>query len=184
MKRSTHLRLTLMAATLPAALAGCDSGPETGAVVQSVDECVSAQHLSRQECQTAYDNAVAQHQKVAPRFQNWGDCNQQFGSCAPLRDNGVDYYIPPMAGFLVGYALGRRNDHYYYGYGGSLPLYRDRSGGFYKPGGDYVSGRSGAVKGAVGRPTPPARAVTVSRSGFGSSSAARSSFGGGRGFGG
>lgn len=186
MKRSSQLRLTLMVATVPAALVGCDSGPETGAVVQSVEQCTAEQQLSLEDCQAAYQKALAEHERLAPRFQSPNECNDQFGNCAQIQDGQQSYWIPPMTGFLIGYLAGRAGGGgYSYGYAGrSMPLYRSRSGDFYDPRGGYVSGRVGGVKGAVGRASPPARAVTVSRSGFGSSSAARSSFGGGRGFGG
>ncbi|MBP1473425.1 DUF1190 domain-containing protein [Frateuria sp. MAH-13] len=181
MKRSSHLRLTLMAATLPAALAGCDTGPATGTVLRSVDDCPTVKDVPTAQCQAAYQTALAEHQRLAPRFHDWNDCYQQFGACSPVVNDGVvSYYVPPMAGFLLGYAAARRNDDrgYAYSYSGhSIPLYRDRSGDFYKPSGDYVSGRSGTVKGNAGHATAPTRAITVSRSGFGSSSAARSSFG-------
>ncbi|HEY5612514.1 MAG TPA: DUF1190 domain-containing protein, partial [Lysobacter sp.] len=55
------------------------------------------------------------------------------------------------------------------------------SGGYYKPGGDYVGDRVGTVTGKRGSTALPARAMTVSRSGFGSSASARGGFGGGRG---
>lgn len=188
MKRSTHLRLTLMAAAIPVALAGCDAAPDTGVVIDSANDCTTRTDLqvSAIECKTAYDKALAEHRRVAPRFENAVDCNDQFSDCAVVNDNGRDYYVPPMNGFLLGYAVSSlmRGGHssYAYRYGGnSVPLYRNRDGGFYNPGGGYVSGGSGRVKGAAGMPSAPARAVTVGRGGFGASSAAHASFGGGRG---
>ena len=61
------------------------------------------------------------------------------------------------------------------------PLYRDyRSGGYLRPGGELVGKSSGTVYGKQGATALPARAVTVSRAGFGSRAAARGGFGGSR----
>jgi uncharacterized protein YgiB involved in biofilm formation len=178
MKRSRHLRLSLMAVAVPAALAGCDS-PDTGTVLQSVEQCARSDlHVSEAECRRAYDAALADHVRIAPRFESSSQCNAQFGNCEPVQHYGTTYFIPPMAGFLVGYLASRRNDGYAYGYGGSVPLYRERRGDYYTPRGDYVSDRTGNVRTKSISTSAPARAVTISRSGFGSSSAARSSFGG------
>jgi uncharacterized protein YgiB involved in biofilm formation len=84
-------------------------------------------------------------------------------------------------GYLVGSALSPRG---YYPVGGASPLYRDTRGGYYKPGGDYAGNRIGRVSGNRGKVALPARAVTVSRSGFGSSASARGGFGSSRGYGG
>jgi len=190
MKRSNDLRLTLMAVAIPFALAGCDSGPDSGVVLDSVNDCTTRTDLqvSVAECQNAYNQALAEHQRVAPRFESAVDCNDQFSSCSVINENGRDYYVPPMNGFLLGYAVSQLMNNgrsgYAYHYGGSVPLYRNRTGDFYDPRGGYVSGNSGRVRGVSTAPTAPARAVTVGRGGFGSSSAAHSSFGGGRGFGG
>ena len=186
MKRSTSLRLTLMTVAVPAALGACSDPPTTGTVLDSLEECRSRAdlHVTLQECEAAYRSALADHQRLAPRFENAADCNEEFGNCSPYNENGHSYFIPAMGGFLLGYALGDRSDRgYYYGYGGSTPLYRTRRGDFLRASGDWVSSSKGSVRGAEGYTHAPARAVTVSRGGFGSSSAARSSFGGGRGFG-
>jgi uncharacterized protein YgiB involved in biofilm formation len=180
MKRSRHLRLSLMTVAVPAVLAGCDS-PDTGTVLQSVEQCGARTDLniSQAECRLAYDAALADHLAVAPRFESSAQCNAQFGNCEPVQHYGMTYFIPPMAGFLVGYLANRRGDDgYAYGYGGSVPLYRERRGDYYTPRGDYVSDRVGNVRTKSVSTSPPARALTISRSGFGSSSAARSSFGG------
>lgn len=172
MKRSSNLRLVLMTAAVPVALAGCESEP-TGAVVQSIEQCQATSQLSAAECRTAYDTALAKHASNAPRFPNQAACDTEFGDCEPVQEQGQTSYIPPMGGFLIGYALGNMGR----GYGGAAPLYRSRQGGdYYNTQGGYVGNRPGNVTGARGALPPPARAITVSRSGFGSSAAARSAF--------
>lgn len=185
MKRSAHLRLSLMAMAAPLTMTGCDSAP-TGSVVQSLAECTALGQVTAAECELAYTHAQTEHRRVAPRFESQGDCDKQFGSCETVDEYGRAFWIPPMAGFLVGYAATRR-DHddyaggggsYLYRYRGSAPLYRERSGAFYNTRGDKVARKLGPVRAKADAIYSPARAVTVSRSGFGSTASARSSFGG------
>ncbi|QSX78126.1 DUF1190 domain-containing protein [Agrilutibacter solisilvae] len=204
MKRSSNLRLTLMAVAIPAALAGCESAP-TGQVLADAHDCDLQTEVAPLECRAEYDRARLEHERIAPRFESSSQCNEQFGQCTEITNElGQPNWIPPMTGFLLGYVASdlvnsrredcRRNPDQsdcrtggggYYRIGGSSPLYRDyRSGDYLKPNGDVASDRLGKVTGKAGNTAPPARAITISRSGFGSSSAARSSFGGGGRFGG
>lgn len=188
MKRSRNLRLVLMASAVPVALAGCEQEP-TGTVLASLEQCRSQNELSLDECEAAYRTALAEHERLAPRFDSQAQCNEQFGGCTPNTYNGQTSFIPPMAGFLIGYALADldvdRKKRRYYGIGGVSPLYRDyRSRDFLRPGGQVVSDRYGTVRGKYGNTALPTRAITVSRAGFGSSASARGGFGSSRGFGG
>lgn len=179
MKRSTNLRLSIMALAIPAALAGCDAGPPSGAVIASLDDCKANTDVPIAQCEAAYQKALAEHERVAPRFESAEECNAQFGNCN-ANSNGA--YVPPMTGFLLGYVMaggfnrnGGMRDR---SIAAVSPLYRDyQSGGYLKPNGDMASNRPGQVSGSRGNATPPARAITVSRSGFGSSASARGSFG-------
>ena len=181
MKRSQNLKLVLMAAAVPLALAACDSEP-TGQVLTSVDQCNTQTEVPTEECRLAYQSALAEHQKLAPRFDDKVECDKEFNNCTAVEENGRTVHTPPMGGFLMGYligtAIGGRGG---YGVGGASPLYRDTRGGYYKPGGDYVGDRVGNVSGKRGNTALPTRAMTVSRAGFGSSASARGGFGGGRG---
>lgn len=181
MKRSQNLKLVLMAAAVPLALAGCKREP-TGQVLTSVEQCENQTDVPADQCRLAYEAAVAEHQKLAPRFESKVECDQEFSNCTAVEENGRTHYNPPMGGFLMGYlignAIGGRGG---YGISGASPLYRDYRGGYYKPGGDYVGDRVGTVTGKRGNTALPTRAMTVSRSGFGSSASARGGFGGGRG---
>ncbi|MEH6416125.1 DUF1190 domain-containing protein [Pseudomonas sp. CGJS7] len=184
-KRSRNLKLVLMAVAMPAALVGCDDDP-SGKILTSREECSVQTEISREECEKAYSQALIEHEKIAPRFQSEQQCNEQFGACQPLPAqyaNGQQgSFIPPMTGFLVGYALSQAmsGGRSYYHIGGVSPLYRDyRSGGYLRPDGKQVGTSSGTVYGkSAGDTALPARAMTVSRAGFGSSAAARGGFGG------
>ena len=173
MKRSQNLKLVLMTAAVPLALAACDSEP-TGQVLTSVEQCGTQTEVPADECRVAYQKALAEHEKLAPRFDNKVECDKEFTNCTAVEENGRTVHTPPMGGFLMGYlignALGGRGG---YGVGGASPLYRDYRGGYYKPGGDYVGDRVGNVSGKRGNTALPARAMTVSRSGVGSGASSR-----------
>lgn len=204
-KRSSHLRLTLMVAAAPAVLllSGCEEPANTGLVLQTESQCDFQTDVPKEQCHAGYQKAVAEHQRVAPQFADRNQCNDQFGACTEVRsEQGQVNWIPPMTGFLLGYAASNLIDGasrgrtdcqrypdargcnrsgsgggVYRTVGGSSPLYRDyRTGEYRRPNGDATTDRAGRVYGDVGKATVPARAVSVSRSGFGSSSSARSSF--------
>ena len=69
MKRSQNLRLVLMAAAMPMALVACKREP-TGQVLTSADQCNTQTEVSADQCKLAYEAAVAEHQKLAPRFDD------------------------------------------------------------------------------------------------------------------
>lgn len=155
---------------------------ETGRVIYSRAECRAVAQVSLADCEGAYDTALASHEHIAPRFDSRFQCDQQFGTCYTDPHNAA-FWIPPMAGVLVGYrerddATGSGAGGYRHRYTGALPLYRERGGDFLNPHGNRVSAKSGIVRGKAGDTIAPNRAITISRSGFGSTSSARSSFGG------
>ena len=177
-KRSTNIRLTLMAATLPLALAGCNDSPPTGAIARSINECVQAKAGTYEECSAAYGQALAKHDATAPKFEDKGDCDAQFGNCTAHSDaNGHSSWMPPMSGFLIGYLAssalnGQR------AFGGGSPLFQDRnSGDFIKANGESAGTRSGFVSGEAGRAAASVRGATVARGGFGGTGSAHASFG-------
>jgi uncharacterized protein YgiB involved in biofilm formation len=175
-KRSSNLRLTLMAVAMPAGLVACDTEP-TGVVLRSIEDC-RAQQVDVAQCEAAYREAQAKHAQVAPRFEDRVQCQADFGTCEVVQENGRTSYVPPMGGFLLGYALGGGfSNNGYRGVAGGAPLYRDYRGGYINAGGTAVSRQTGPVTGRRGSIATPQRAITVSRSGFGSRAAARGAFG-------
>jgi uncharacterized protein YgiB involved in biofilm formation len=175
LKRSRNLKLVLMAATVPVVLAACESEP-TGAVVQSVEQCSQTAGISVEQCQQAYDRAVAGHAVAAPRFESQADCNAEFQDCTPVQEQGRTVYTPPMSGFLVGYLVGSALSGPRQ-VGAAGPLYRNQRGEYLNTRADRVARAPGPVTGRKGAVPPPTRAITVSRQGFGSTAAARSAFG-------
>lgn len=193
MKRSRSLVLTSMMAGGSLTLHACDDAPPatqwadppaatSGRQVEAqqfstVAQC-EATGMSKEQCETAYKQALADNEANAPRFNDRQSCEERYGveQCVP-RNNG-SFFTPLLTGFIIGQALNG-------GFGGR-GYYRDRYGADTLTGGgrlgrDYVTGRTRVGSDAFGPPATrqaPARVQSrsgvVSRGGFG---------GGGRGYG-
>jgi uncharacterized protein YgiB involved in biofilm formation len=170
MKRSRVTRLLLMG-VVPFALGACESEIDAN-VFANAQECANSGQLTQSQCSAAFAEAEVEHERVAPRYPNYADCIEDFGPdrCGPAHD-GSSAFIP----FIGGMMLGRMLDGGRYA---PQPLYRPRTGDFQTAGGTSVGTRTGAIKVAESAAKPQARAITMSRAGFGSRAAARGSWGG------
>ena len=184
MKRSQRVVLTTLTAAGVCAVQACGSGdwsddPSVEASpFASVAECQSSGRVPADQCQTAYRQALANHDQAAPRFESQPLCEEQFGGgqCQQRMIGGGNVWMPVLAGFMVGRMLDRQRRPYY-SYGG---LYRSRRNNVWYTGGangeplhNTGSGwRAGAS--AFGRPTStPAvrsRSSVSRRGGFGARS--------------
>jgi len=176
MKRSQALKLTLMAGSAMA-LGACSDKRQEAQTYNSLDACETAGLYSATECQTAYNKAVATHQKSAPRYNSEQLCQQDFKArCEERSDGGRSFWSPFMTGFLVSQLLDQGRGGYYYG-----PYY-NRFGsrpGFYTVDGSRIniqrsksgkyrsSIRTRSVKARPKRARVMTRTSVVSRGGFG-----------------
>jgi uncharacterized protein YgiB involved in biofilm formation len=182
MKRSTACKLLLMGIA-PLALTACgDSKPEVSeASYKTVTECTGAGN-PQDECQKAFDKAQTDQVASAPHYKTREDCIRDYGEdmCQPRTDSHGSFFGPLMTGFLIGRMF--QNNHYVYV--DSQPLYRTRDGRDYQPstgGGSGVfrsSSTSGWSSRSGGGSDAGSHAITESRGGFGSASAARGGWGG------
>lgn len=177
MKRSRRVVLTTLGVAGAAATAGCSwaSAEEADAFpYASVAECQAANEVPDAECQTAWNQAQANHEQAAPRFESQQLCEEQFGAgqCQQRVAGTGNYWMPLLAGFMVGRMLDRSQP--YYRHGG---LYRSRRTNMWYTGGydsqPLRSSGSGwrSTAGGFDRPsaTPPVhtRSSIASRGGFG-----------------
>jgi len=186
MKRSATCKLVLMGVA-PLALAACSSKPEVSeAQYKTVDECASAGN-PQDECKRAFDKAQADQLAESPHYKTREDCIRDYGEdmCQSRVDShGSSFFGPLMTGFLIGRIF--QNDRYVYVE--SQPLYRTRDGRDYQPytssggaGGfrsSYSGWSSGKAWSGSGGSDAGSHAITASRGGFGSASAARGGWGG------
>jgi uncharacterized protein YgiB involved in biofilm formation len=176
MKRSHRVGL-LMMGTAPILLTACGE-PETPVTLyDNVDQCIAAKQITADECTTAFNNAVTEHKRVAPRYTAIAECEKDFGAgrCEPIdqRSAGIGPFIPFMAGYALGWYGNRPS------YTVVQPLYHSTYGGYSNSSGTIIARNSGTTSVAKSAMDPPARAVTMSRAGFGSSASAKGSWGGG-----
>lgn len=193
MKRSRQLALLAVAQT-PWALVGCggaqDAQPQAltkQGFYTSIEAC-ERDGNSAELCRRASQAADTASANDAPRYRSRADCIAEYGDlCTEKREAGGGFWMPLMTGFMLSQMLspGRAptyldsNPIYRTRAGQYTEAYRDRGGAGYG-GGTWNSPGTRAGDGTRMRPVDiaPNRAVTMSRSGFGSASAARSGWGG------
>lgn len=170
MKRTRVTRLLLMG-VVPLALTACESDVDAN-IFANADECAASGQMTQAQCSAAFAEAKTEHERVAPRYTNYADCVADFGpeQCGPARD-GSSAFMPFLTGMMIGNMLSGGNRYQ------PQPLYRSRDGEFKTAGGMGVGTRTGAISVPESATKPQARAITMSRSGFGSRAAARGSWG-------
>lgn len=193
MKRTRHIDLGRMrkvagrgfsmrplAFGVAAALAGCAQKEEVK-VVASVEDCSANTSLDEQQCEAAYQRALAEAERTGPKYANREQCESEFTNC---QHTASGFWMPLMAGFMVGSMLNDRDHRYgYYN-----PVYR-----YSRPYSSHynrIMTADGTVIGKYGKSSysvdssamkpKPTVTRTVSRGGFGSVASAKSSWGGGR----
>lgn len=187
MKRSRKLKLTLMSAA-PLALSACGGSrnPEN-LVYERLSDCHNDTRVTRTTCNEAYNRALSEHARTAPRFMTLDACQLKYGvdKCDQSLNGGTSSYTPRMSGFMVGRFTPAARNWYGSSYGPSTiitggswtprPLYRtsdDMNSGSWSTGeGKSWGGSKEATKGTIST-------SSLNRGGFGGTSSARSSWGG------
>jgi uncharacterized protein YgiB involved in biofilm formation len=164
-RRRRSLYVGLSAITLSATLAGCgrDDPPK---VYASVQDC-KAEHPA-QACQDAWQASVGEQQSTAPQYSQKAQCEAQYGvgHCETRTGEHGSFFMPMMAGFMIGQMMNQRRDNGYYG-GGYIghPVAYAPGGGYRAPPpreGESFYGRGGGF---------------TSRGGFGETAGSRGGFG-------
>lgn len=188
-KRSAHINLSKMRKAFsfkPLALgvatvflSACSGGREEALVFQNVDECVDALPDMAQKCKTAYEGALAEAAKTAPKYNTKNDCEYEFGTnqCQTYNSGGSSIFMPLMAGYMIGNLMAPRP--YYQPMFTSYSRYSPYRYHWISSDG-YDFGDSKKRKLRV-KPSAfdkkPAVTRTMKRGGFGSSVRAKSSWG-------
>ena len=101
-------------------LAGCEKSDETVSLYQNAEDC-SAATGNAAECKTAYNNALKEAERTAPKYATREDCVAEFGEgqCqqtpaqagtapenqAQAQSSG-SFWMPLMAGYMMGRLMG------------------------------------------------------------------------------
>ncbi|XBS69295.1 DUF1190 family protein [Acerihabitans sp. KWT182] len=160
-------------------LTGCEKSDENVTLYQNSDDCSRANPSMSQQCADAYNNALREAKRTAPKYASRADCVAEFGEnqctqapaqagtgAEPQQSGG--FWMPLMAGYMMGRMMGG-------GYS-QQPLFTSRApnspanGKFVDAGGrnygPVASGRSMNVPKSAMAPKP-AMTHTVTRGGFG-----------------
>jgi uncharacterized protein YgiB involved in biofilm formation len=186
MKRSRQLALLAIAQT-PWLLVGCDGSSAPQELTKqgfytSIDACEHDGN-SAEVCQKASTAATTASTSTAPRYKSKAECIAEYGDlCSEREHESGGFWMPLMTGFMISQMLSPGRAPIYLD---SNPIYRTRAGQYTEVYRDRSVGSPGGGWGTSGggvstRPVDiaPNRAITVARSGFGSSAAARSGWGG------
>ena len=187
--RSYRLAPVALAISAAFILAGCEQTDETVSMYQNADDCSAANPSMSAQCTTAYNNALKEAEKTAPKYASKEDCVAEFGEaqCTPVPAQAgtaaqptqtSSSWMPLMAGYMMGRMMS----------GGAgfaqQPLFSSRSpaspanGQFVdasgKSYGAATSGRTVTVPKTALAPKP-ATTNTITRGGFGESVATQTS---------
>ncbi|TBR38432.1 DUF1190 domain-containing protein [Marinomonas agarivorans] len=170
--------LTLAIASIT--LAACSQPEQDVQIVNSVEDCVDNTTLTADQCQAAYEKALTEAHRTAPRYQSQSHCESEFGY-NQCYQTGNNFFVPFMAGWMVSSLLNNASNTYnpVYHYRNSSSSYRDR-----------LMTADGSVIGRAGQKSykvpstnlkpKPTVTRTVSRGGFGAVASAKSNWGGGK----
>lgn len=143
MKRSTMIALGVGGLAAAAAVtAGLMGAAQPGAVreqpvveapaeppasyaYQDHAECVAGGVLDAKQCDAALAEAADRHLAAAPRFEDQGVCEQEYGEggCRMVSFDGSRVFIPAMAGFLAANAAMKAQQARAQQQPGAQPLY-------------------------------------------------------------
>ncbi len=161
-------------------LSACGQSDAEVQVYQSADDCSNSNPELAEQCQAAYQQALAESADTAPKYDRRSDCEADFGggSCTPYQYQGNSWFMPAMAGFMFGRMLdGNRYSH--------TPVYSSRNpyspyyGQWSTANGHRLGKASYGKRMSVGKEAlapKPKVTRTISRGGFGSTAQAKSSW--------
>ena len=200
MKRSRSINLARMrkspidvakplsVAVAAATLASCGGSTQRSEVYMDADHCKQDNPGLEQQCEAAYLEALEVAADSGPKYGSEYQCEKDFGNhnCHSYTSGSNNWFVPLMAGYMFAKVTDGMN--YYRG----APLYTSYSP--YSPyynrwstvdGWDYGYRRYGEIRTSKKAFDPkPKVTKTMSRGGFGSKVAAKSSWGGSKSSGG
>ena len=158
-------------------LSGC--GTQEAMVYETVQDCISDNLLEVGNCQIAYQNALNNWAVSAPKYLDENNCEEEFGDGQCYSSAG--YFMPVMAGFMLGYDDDDDWDfHKSKGLGRSKSRRSSLFNQWVGAGGvGYGAAKSGRMKiDSKAFSQPISQGKVYRRGGFGRTVSSRSSFGG------
>ncbi|XIX52997.1 DUF1190 family protein [Escherichia coli] len=189
-----HLTPVALAVATVFMLAGCEKSDETVSLYQNADDCSAANPGKSAECTTAYNNALKEAERTAPKYATREDCVAEFGEgqCqqapaqagmapenqAQAQQSSGSFWMPLMVRLHDGTSDGRRRGictaaAVLLEKPGTSPAYGKYTDATGKNYGAAQPGRTMTVPKTAMAPKP-ATTTTVTRGGFGESVAKQS----------
>ncbi|MBT1449671.1 DUF1190 domain-containing protein [Glaciecola sp. XM2] len=163
-------------------LSACSGSREEAIVFTNLDECTDTFPDMQAKCEIAYQQALEEAARTAPKYNTASDCEHEFGAnqCRQYSSGGGSFFMPLMAGYMIGNMMSPRPYYQpmFTSYSRSSPYrYRWTTADGMDIG--DISKRNHRVRsGAFEK--KPAVTRTISRGGFGSSVRAKSNWGSSR----
>lgn len=184
--------LTPVALVVSAAffLSGCEKSDETVKLYQNASDCSAANPGQDQQCASAYNNALKEAERTAPKYATKADCIAEFGEgqCQPApsqasvagenqaqAQSGGSFWMPLMAGYMMGRMMsgGFAQQPLFTSRNPASPAYGQYTDASGKGYGTATPGRAMTVPKSAMAPKP-ATTTTITRGGFGESVAKQS----------
>lgn len=181
-----HLTPVAFAVSAVFMLAGCEKTDETVSLYQNADDCSSANPGKSAECTAAYNNALKEAERTAPKYATREDCIAEFGEgqcqqtpvqagTAPenqAQAHSGSFWMPLMAGYMMGRLMGGgagfAQQPLFSSRNPASPAYGQYTDASGKGYGAAQPGRTVTVPKTAMAPKP-ATTSTVTRGGFGES---------------
>lgn len=104
-----------IAGTVAVGLTACGEEPTTEVqAFRSVEQCVASDLFDQEYCQLMLQDALAEHEENAPRYDERALCEQEFGANAcqyEERQGGGSFWMPFFTGWVVGNLAGKVIDN-------------------------------------------------------------------------
>lgn len=117
--RSYPVAPLAMAISAVLMLSGCEKSDETVSMYQNADECSRSNPSMSEQCTTAFNSALKEAAKTAPKYATREDCVAEFGETqctqAPVpaqagmaagSQSSGSFWMPLMAGYMMGRMMG------------------------------------------------------------------------------
>ncbi len=174
-RKATSAKSVMLTGTL--LITGCGSSAQEAVVYATAEQCIVENPELRRECEKAYDDAISEAERTAPKYNSQRACEMEFGynQCVQSQSNS-SWFLPALGGFMVGRLAGGGYD-----YGRSSPVFGYHGSWVGADGTSYGSRSERRVKvSKEAFKSKPTTARTISRGGFGSKIQAKSSWGSSR----
>jgi uncharacterized protein YgiB involved in biofilm formation len=195
--RNYRLAPVALAVSAVFMLSACEQNDETVSLYTNADECSKANPSNSEQCTIAYNNALKEAAKTAPKYATREDCIAEFGEkqCtqtpaqagvgssvntegqAQAQNSSGSFWMPLMAGYMMGRLMGGSaapSQPLFSSQSASSPAngkFVDSTGKSYGP---ATGGRTLSVPKTAMAPKP-ATTTTITRGGFGETVAKQSS---------